>query len=180
MAAKPAAAPKSSLESELEDSMDFGADLLAAASGKEGNLVNDTPGDLEKLEMESMGFGDLSTLEDEVSDMDPEDRKRKIFMQKQRKAIKEQHQKKVKEHNKKKRALKKKAKAQSKKLEEAKKALEIEQQKQEKLEQELKDQENTQLDEPKPSAKALEEKSRLVARLAQAKVEKKFEDEMWQ
>lgn len=71
--------------------MDFGADLLAAANGGagEGSLVNDSPGDLEKLEMESMGVGDLENLEAESVDIDPEEHKRKIFMQKTRKAIKQ-------------------------------------------------------------------------------------------
>lgn len=108
--------------------MDFGADLLAAANGGkgEGALVNDSPGDLEKLEMEEMGVGDLESLESESIDIDPEEHKRVIFMQKQKKAIKLQHKHKVREHQKKKKLLKKKAKDHIKKLEEAKKALEIE------------------------------------------------------
>ena len=55
--------------------MDFGADLLAAANGGkgEGALVIDSPGDLEKLEMEEMGVGDLESLESESIDIDPEE-----------------------------------------------------------------------------------------------------------
>ena len=66
--------------------MDFGADLLAAANGGRGesNLVNDSPGDLEKLEMESMGVGDLENLEHEAMDLDPEEQKAQLFMQKQK------------------------------------------------------------------------------------------------
>lgn len=86
---------------------------------------------------------------------------------------------KVKEHKKKKKALKKKAKAHSKKLEEAKKNLEIEEKKQAELEKELANEQSVQVEVPKPSKQQLMEKSRIVARLAQAKVEKKFEQDMW-
>ena len=62
--------------------MDFGSDLLAAANGSAGDLMQGGMMDLEKLEMESMGVDDLEDLESESSDMDPEDVKRKIFVQK--------------------------------------------------------------------------------------------------
>ena len=69
-----------SLEEDLEAGMDFGDDLLAAANTGSGAGLVSEANDLEQLEKESMGLGDLENLEAEVADMDPEDKKRKMFM----------------------------------------------------------------------------------------------------
>ena len=85
-----------SLEEDLEAGMDFGDDLLAAANTGSGAGLVSGANDLEQLEKDSMGLGDLENLEAEVADMDPEDKKRKMFMQKQTEKVEKEHEKKVK------------------------------------------------------------------------------------
>merc|ERR1712146_14980 len=108
----------------MGEGMDFGSDLLAAASGSAADLMKaGGMADLEKLEMESMGVDDLEDLEKESDNMDPEDVRKKIIFQKQKEAHQLQKKKKIKQVKAKARKLKQKAAKQNEALELAKEQL---------------------------------------------------------